>query len=166
MDDKRNMEFFEVVDKRHSVRKYADGPVERAILDKIVEAASKAPSSRNSHSSAFMIIEDKDTLVAMSKMRDSGASPLAGAAAAIIVLGDPSLTDLWIDNCAISATMVHLAATASGLASCWVHISGRQLKKEDPSAGLAEDYITELLGIKENLKPYCAIAIGYPQENA
>ena len=33
------MEFFEVVAQRHSVRKYADTPVERELLDKIVEAA-------------------------------------------------------------------------------------------------------------------------------
>ena len=160
------MEFFEVVARRHSVRKYAGTPVDRELLDKIVDAASTAPSSRNSHSSAFMVIEDKDTLEAMSKMRDHGASLLSGAAAAIVVLGDPSLTDLWVDNCAISATMVHLSATACGLASCWVHIKDRLLRKDDPSAGRADDYIADLLGIKENLRPYCVIAIGYPQENA
>ena len=159
------MDFFEVVDKRHSVRKFSDRLVDRSLLDKIVEAASKAPSSRNSHSSAFMIIEDKDVLEAMSHMRDYGSSLLSGAAAAIVVLGDPSLTDLWVDNCAISATMAHLATTACGLASCWVHIKGRLVKKDDPSEGFSDDYIINLLGIKENLRPYCVIAIGYPQEN-
>jgi hypothetical protein len=29
---------------------------------------------------------------------------------------------------------------------------------------MAEDYVTELLGIKDGLRPYCVIAIGYPVE--
>lgn len=159
------MDFFEVVDRRHSVRKFTEEPVDRCLLDKIVEAASKAPSSRNSHSSSFMIIEDKDTLEALSRMRDSGSSLIAGAAAAILILGDATLTDLWVDNCAISATFAQLAVTACGLASCWVHVNGREVRKDDPSAGLADGYVADLLGIKENLRPYCVIAIGYPIEN-
>ena len=73
------MDFFEVIEKRKTVRKYSDRLVDREILDAIVRVAQTAPSSRNSKSSAFMIIEDKDILDALSQMRDYGASPLAGA---------------------------------------------------------------------------------------
>ena len=92
------MDFLEVIEKRHSVRKYSDKPVDREILDAIVRVAQTAPSSRNSKSSAFMIVEDKDTLVALSQMRDYGSTLLAGAQAAIVVMGDESKTDLWVDN--------------------------------------------------------------------
>ena len=125
------MDFLEVVDKRHSVRKYSDQPVERELLDAIVGIAQTAPSSRNSHSSSFVIVEDRDTLDALSQMRDYGSSLLTGAQAAIIVLGDTSKTDLWVDNCAISATFVQLAVTSMDLASCWVHINGRPRLKAD-----------------------------------
>ena len=60
------MDFLEVIEKRRSVRRYSDKPVERELLDAIVRVAQTAPSSRNSKSSAFMIVEDKDTLVALS----------------------------------------------------------------------------------------------------
>jgi nitroreductase len=158
------MDFLEVIEKRHSVRKYADKPVEREILDAIVKVAQTAPSSRNSKSSAFMIVEDRDTLDALAQMRDYGAALLKGAPAAIVILGDESKTDLWVDNCAISATFVQLAVTAMDLVSCWVHCNGRPRLKDEPDGAKAEDYVTELLGIKEGLRPYCVIAIGYPAE--
>ena len=111
-----------------------------------------------------MIIEDKDTLEALSQMRDSGAGLLAGAQSAIVVMGDETKTDLWVDNCAISATFVQLAVTAMDLVSCWVHVNGRPRMKAEPEGATAEDYVTELLGIKDGLRPYCVIAIGYPVE--
>lgn len=159
------MDFLEVIEKRRSVRKYADKPVEREILDAIIRVAQTAPSSRNSKSSAFMIVEDKDTLEALSQMRDHGSSLIAGAAAAVVVMGDESKTDLWVDNCAISATFVQLAVTAMDLVSCWVHCHGRTRVHGEPDGAMAEDYVRELLGIKEGFRPYCIVAIGYPEEN-
>ena len=158
------MDFLEVVEKRKSVRRYADRPVEREVLDAIVKVAQTAPSSRNSKSSAFMIIEDKDVIEALSLMRDYGASPLKSAHSAIVVMGDTSKTDLWVDNCAISATFVQLAVTAMDLVSCWIHVNGRPRFKDEPEKGKAEDYVAELLGLKDGMKPYCVVAIGYPEE--
>ena len=158
------MDFLEVIEKRHSVRKYSDKPVDREILDTIVKVAQTAPSSRNSKSTVFMIVEDKDTLNALSQMRYYGSGLLTGAAAAIVVLGDETKTDLWVDNCAISATFVQLAVTAMDLVSCWVHCNGRPRLKNYPDGEKAEDYVRELLGIKEGLRPYCVVAIGYPEE--
>ncbi len=158
------MDFLEVIEKRHSVRKYADRPVEKEILDTIVRVAQTAPSSRNSKSSVFMIVEDRDTLDALSQMRDYGSALLSGAQAAIVVIGDESKTDLWVDNCAISATFVQLAVTAMVLVSCWVHCNGRPRLKAEPEGAKAEDYVRDLLGLKEGLRPYCVVAIGYPAE--
>ena len=158
------MDFLEVIEKRRSVRKYSDKPVERELLDAIIRVAQTAPSSRNSKSSTFMIVEDKDTLVALSQMRDSGCTLLSGATSAIVVMGDETKTDLWVDNCAISATFVQLAVTAMDLVSCWVHCHSRPRVKAAPDGEMAEDYVRELLGIKDGYRPYCVIAIGYPQE--
>ena len=158
------MDFLEVIEKRKSVRRYSDKPVEREVLEAIVKVAETAPSSRNSKSSAFMIIEDKDTLEALSQMRDYGASPLKSAQAGIVVMGDTSKTDLWVDNCAISATFIQLAVTAMDLVSCWIHVNGRPVLKDEPEGAKSEDYVSELLGIKDELRPYCVVAIGYPEE--
>ena len=158
------MDFFEVIAKRHSVRKYADKPVEKELLDRIIAAAQTAPSSKNTRSSAFMVIEDKDTIAAVSEMRDRGSAFVKDAPAVIVVLGDETKTDLWVDNCAISATFIQLAATDSGLGSCWVHVNGRPRVSSDPDSGSAEDYLRELLGVKDGLRILCVISLGYPAE--
>lgn len=157
------MEFLEVIQKRHSVRKFTDQPVGREIIDTIIDIAQSAPSSKNTKSSAFMVIEDPDTLKALSEMRDRGSAFMAGAAAAIVVMGDASKTDLWVENASISATFIQLAATAMDLGSCWVHVNGRPRSKEDASLGNAEDYVKELLGIKDEYRVLCVVALGYEE---
>ena len=157
------MEFLEVIQKRHSVRKFTDQPVGREIVDTIIDIAQSAPSSKNTKSSAFMVIEDPDTLKALSEMRDRGSAFMAGAAAAIVVMGDASKTDLWVENASISATFIQLAATAMDLGSCWVHVNGRPRSKEDASLGNAEDYVKELLGIKDGYRVLCVVALGYEE---
>ena len=158
------MEFFEVIAKRHSVRKFEDRPVERDVIDAVLNAAQTAPSSKNCRSTAFMVIEDRDTIAAISEMRDFGSAFVRNAPAVVVVMGDETKTDLWVDNCAISATFVQLAATALDLGSCWVHVNGRPRSREDASLGDAETYLKNLLGVKDGMRILCVIALGYPLE--
>ena len=155
------MDFLEVIQKRHSVRRFTDEPVDRGLIDAIVDIARTAPSSKNCKSSAFMVVEDKDTLSAMSEMRDRGSAFMKDAAAAIVVMGDHSKTDIWVENASISAAFIQLAATAMDLGSCWVHVRDRQRSKDDPSKGTAEEYLRGLLGIREQFSVLCVIALGH-----
>ncbi|MBR3485096.1 MAG: nitroreductase family protein, partial [Bacteroidales bacterium] len=88
------MEFSKVIAARHSVRSFKDRGVDREVIDAILDQTATAPSSKNSRSSAFMVVDDRDTLLALSEMRSSGSALLKGAACAIVVLGDTSKTDL------------------------------------------------------------------------
>ena len=155
------MEFIDVIQKRHSVRKFTGEPVDRELIDAILDIAATAPSSRNSHSSAFMVVDDRDTLSAIAEMRDHGSAFVKGAAAAIVVMGDRSKTDIWVENAAISATFIQLAATAMDLGSCWVHVRDRLRSKDDPAKGTAEEYLRGLLGIRDEYSVLCVLALGH-----
>lgn len=155
------MEYTEVLAARHSVRRFTDDPVEREIIDEMIEEANSAPSSKNSRSTGYMVIEDPSTIEALSEMRTSGSAFLAKAPAAIVVLGDESKTDLWVENCSICATYLMLSAVDKGLGSCWVHVNGRLRDKKDETKGYAEQYVRELLGVKDNMRILCVIALGY-----
>ncbi|MBR4133354.1 MAG: nitroreductase family protein [Bacteroidales bacterium] len=155
------MEFIDVIQKRHSVRKFTGEPVDRELIDAILDIAATAPSSRNSHSSAFMVVDDRDTLSAIAEMRDHGSAFVKGAAAAIVVMGDRSKTDIWVENAAISATFIQLAATAIDLGSCWVHVRDRLRSKDDPARGTAEEYLRSLLGIRDEYGVLCVVALGH-----
>ncbi len=156
------MDFFEVTAKRHSVRKFAGKPVDKALIDRMISAAETAPSSKNCKSSAFMVIEDRDTIAAISEMRDRGSAFVKDAPAVIVVLGDETKTDLWVDNCAISTTFLQLAATALGLGSCWVHVNARPRVSADPASGSAEEYLKDLLGVRDGMRILCVVAVGWP----
>lgn len=155
------MDYKEIIASRHSVRRFTDKEVDRALIDEMIEEAMTAPSSRNCKSTGFMVVEDKATMEAISQMRESGSAFAAGAAAAIVVLGDASKTDLWLDNAAISTTFLMLSAVDKGLGSCWIHVNGRPRSKTDASKGMAEDYLRELLGVKDNMRILCVLALGY-----
>lgn len=155
------MEFKDIVASRRSVRKFLPRPVERELLESIVEAAIAAPSSRNSHSTSFVVITDAAILERLSQMRDYGSSFVKGATAAILVVGDTSKTDLSEVNCAICATTLQLTITDAGLSSCWVHVAGRPQLQAEPEGAQAVEVVREVVPLAEGMEPLCLIALGY-----
>lgn len=155
------MDFKQVISRRRSTRKFLSTPVERETLQRIVDAALVAPTSRNTRSTRFIVVEDKELLERMSQMRDYGSAFMKDATAAIVVAGDTTTTDLWVDNCAIAATTIQLAIVDEGLASCWVHVNNRPCLKDEPDGEKADDYLRALLGIPAHYGILCAVALGY-----
>lgn len=155
------MEFKEIISRRRSTRKFLATTVEREKLQRILDAALVAPTSRNTRSTRFFVVQNKATLERMSQMRDYGSAFMKDAAAAIVVAGDRQTTDLWIDNCAIAATTIQLAVVDEGLASCWVHVNDRPCLKDEPEGAKADDYLRSLLGIPAHYGILCAVALGY-----
>lgn len=155
------MELKNILDHRRSTRKFLPRKVEHDKLQRIVDMALQAPSSRNSRSTRLLVVEQPELLEKIASMRDYGSAFVSGAAAAILVMGDRRATDLWIDNCAITATVMQLAIVDEGLASCWVHVNGRPRISKEPDGEQAEDFLRSFLPIPEHYGILCAIALGY-----
>lgn len=155
------MDFKTLISARRSVRKYSDRPVEAEVLDRILEAALAAPSSRNSRSTRFLVVDDPALVARMADMRDYGSAFMKGAPVAVVVLGDTSKSDLWCVNAAIAATMLQLAAVDEGLASCWVQIDGRPRHREEPDGERAIDFLRTFLPIPPECEALCALTLGY-----
>lgn len=156
------MDFKTLIKARRSVRKFSEQKVERELLRSIVlDVAHYAPSSRNSHSTRFMIVDDPDIISRLSTMRDYGSSFMKNAPAVIVVMGDTTKTDLWKESCSISTTMLLLALVDAGLKGCWVHVDGRPQLREEPNGKQAIELVRELLPIPENCEVLCCVACGY-----
>lgn len=155
------MEFKKLLQTRRSVRRFSDQSVPRTLIAEIIAEALTAPSSRNVRSTRFLVVDDRPTIERMAAMRDYGSAFMAKAPVAIVVMGDASATDLWVDNCAISATLLQLACVDAGLASCWVHVAGRPRRKDEPQGEQAEEYLRTLLPIPAECRVECIIACGY-----
>ena len=152
--------FNELLEKRRSVKVYADRPVEAAKLDAIIEAALHSPTGRAARPWAFVVVTDKTLMEKLSVAKPAGAAFLKDAPAAIVVCGDPSASGLWVEDCSIAAVTMQYAALALGLGSRWAQIKGNHFSEGKTST----QYIAELLGLPENLTVQCIIAIGYPGE--
>ena len=155
------MDFKTLIQTRRSVRKFEDRAVEREKIERIMELALQTPSSKNSRSTRFVVVDKPETVHRMASMRDMGSAWLKYAPAAIVVLGKPSLSDQWQINAALAAQVIWQAAIDEGLKGCWVQIEGRPMLSSDPHGKRAEDYLREFLPLPDDCEALCALAIGY-----
>ena len=152
--------FLSLVQKRRSIRRYLDKPVEPEKIDRLIEAALRAPSSRGFNPWMFVVVTDGVLLEKLSKAKPHGASFLKDASLGIVVCADPEKCDVWIEDASIASIYIHLAAESMELGSCWIQIR----KRMHDQTKTAEQYIRELLNIPENFNVESMIAIGYPAE--
>ncbi len=157
------MTLTEILKKRRSVRKFDGRAVPHEALESILSLALTAPSSKNTRSTRFMVIDKPELLEKISEMRDFGSSFLKDVPCGVLVMGDTA-ADLWVDNASISATILQLAAEEAGLGSCWVHVNGRPRRREESNGPNAADYLRTFLPIPAECKPLCFVALGYPAD--
>ncbi len=150
----------ELLRTRRSVRKYERKPLSAEALDIVKEAVLRSPSGRGVNPWKFIFIDDKELLHKLSQAKEHGSSFLEGAALGIVVCGDETRTDVWIEDCSIAAIIIQLTAHSLGLGTCWIQIRNRFHNRTKTS----EVYIQELLGIPGKVRVESIISIGYPAE--
>ncbi|TKB47110.1 nitroreductase family protein [Thalassotalea mangrovi] len=57
---KRSEQFFEDIKRRHSIRKFSDRPVDKAIIENCIKAAGRAPSGANHQPWHFVAIQSAE----------------------------------------------------------------------------------------------------------
>ncbi len=152
---------YELLKSRRSIRKFKNQPVEQDKVDILVKSALLSPSSRGKRPWSFVVVDDGDLLGKLAKSKAHGSAFLEGALLAIVVAADPGISDVWIEDTSIAATLIQLAAEDMGLGSCWIQIRLRQ----DEGVGPSEDHVKNVLNIPGQLKVASIIAIGYPDES-
>ena len=150
----------EFVRSRRSIRKYEKRPIDVRSLETLKEALLRCPSSRGINPWTFIFVDEAELLVGLSRAKEHGSGFLKNAALAIVVCGDESLSDVWVEDCSIAAVVAHLTAHSLGLGSCWVQIRNRVHSAEKT----AEQYVQELLGIPANLRVEAMVSLGFPGE--
>lgn len=146
--------------KRRSIRQYEAQPVAQEQIDILVEAMLRSPSSRSLNPWHFVVVTTPSIIGELSRSKPHGAAFLAKAPLAIVVCGDPGVSDVWVEDCSIASVNLHLAATDLGLGSCWVQIRERNF---DDSLS-SEEYVQKVLGLKDGLRVEAIVAIGHPKE--
>ena len=137
-----NMDAYENLCTRRSVRKFNDKKVEDSILEKIVYAGQCAPTGMNRQPIKMVVVRNKDLIQKLSKMNAKimgvDMDPFYGCDCLIIVFASPMVSPTYLyDGTLVMGNLMN-AAHALNVSSCWIHRAkemfetdeGKQLKKE------------------------------------
>lgn len=150
-------QFSDLIKNRRSMRKFTEKELTQDEVVALLKAALMAPSSKRSNCWQFVVVEDKEMLHHLSSCKEMGSSFLKDAALAIVVLADPLLSDVWIEDAAIASLMIQLQAEDLGLGSCWIQIRERFTSDGTPSG----EFVHAALDIPLQLQVLSIIAIGH-----
>ena len=153
------MDLFDAINSRYCFRgAFTDAPVSEPDLQRILEAAIRAPSACNKQGPRFVVVRDPAVLAAIAQVVDK---PVVHTAQAIVVL----LADhrevyrgfeFGAEDCAAAAQNMLLAITALGYASVWLDGA---LRCDDVAEQLAA-----LLQVPSHLRVRILLPIGVPAE--
>lgn len=160
--NRKNMEnIIEMMAARRSCRKYTSEPLTAEEIKDLKRAALMSPTSKNCHSWEYVFVEDKEVIEKLSKSKEHGASFVSGATLAIVIFGNTSKTDVWVEDAAIASAMLMIEAHSMGLGTCYVQLKGRGYS----DGRTAKDIVKELLNVPEGVEPLCILAVGRPDES-
>lgn len=160
------MSFLDLVERRQSVRRYAERPVSREAIDRCLEAARLAPSACNSQPWSFLVVDDPETVRTLSEKAFAGMYRMnrwaATAGALIVVITERSkyvaslggqVRDTRYNLIDIGIAGEHLALQAAeeGLGTCWI-------------GWFDEKAVKRVLGLPRGKKTDIIISLGYPAD--
>ncbi len=155
------MSLMEILQKRCSVRKYTGEPISDENITKVLQAGLLSASGRGIKPWEMIVVKNKDTLKKMSECRVGSAKMLDGADAAIVVIANTDLSDVWIEDCSIVMANMYLMADDLGLGSCWI-----QCRLREASDGrTTEDYLREIFEYPVNYRVEAIMSLGMPESH-
>ena len=155
------MEFLDILQNRRSVRQYTGEKIPKEQLEKILQAGLLSPTEKNRKPSELIVVQNKETLLALSHCRIKVAKILENAGCAILVFADTEKTDIWPEDCSIAMSNMHLMADSLGLGSCW--IQGRLREAENGQT--TEQFCREILAVPENFALQAILSVGILQKH-
>ncbi len=153
------MEVMEAIEKRRSVRAYADAPVTREQLDRVLEAIRLAPSWKNKQCWNVIVLTDRERIRALGELLrwNPGREVYETAPVFLVLTADPEKSGVrddkpyYMTDVGIALQNGVLAAAELGLGTCWV-------------GAFSEDPVKELLGIPDRIRVPAITPLGVPAE--
>lgn len=140
--------------QRRSIRAYTEKSVTDGQIDALLQAAMAAPSAHDARPWAFVVVRDPERRQALAGTHQWSAM-CAQAPAVIAVLGNPSQSEHWVEDCSAATENLLLTAPILGLGGVWVAIYPRTS---------SEDSVRQALAIPEPWRVLCLLPIGQPAE--
>jgi nitroreductase len=167
------MELLEAINGRRSVRDYTDETVSDTVLQELIGLAVQAPSALNQQPWSFVVVKDEGLLTHISdqakvhmlkaplaapaqRHRDMLADPkfhIFYHAPVLIVICAVDAGNWGVEDCALAAENLMLAAYSKGLGTCWIGFAQGWLDTADGKSAL---------GLPSAFVPVAPIIVGHP----
>jgi nitroreductase len=148
------MTAWDVIHAKRAVREFADRPLDPGHLERILAAGRRAHSAKNRQRWAFIVVQERRRLLALSAV-GPWAGHLAGAAAAVaLVTPDPRAAEAPLSltwDLGGAAAQMMLVAWELGIGSC-------------PATVYEHDLAREILGHPEAMHCEFILSFGYPAD--
>ena len=154
------MQFLEVIERRQSVRAFASRELEPEKLSALLGAVRLAPSAGDCQAYEIVVVQEPSGKAALAEAA-YGQEFVASAPVVLAFVADPrrnvakygdrGASLYCIQDATIVAAYAQLAATALGLASCWV-------------GAFDERRVAAALKASGSLRPVALMPIGYAAE--
>lgn len=143
------MNVYEAIRSKRSIRQFSDQPISDDDLERILNAGRLAGSSKNNQPWHFVVLHQRERLVALSQCGD-WAGHLAGATVGVaLVTGD------WRERWPVAFDL--------GAAAQNMMLTAHELGIGSVMANIYEiERARDLLGLPPELMCYSAISFGYP----
>jgi nitroreductase len=168
------MELMQAINGRRSVREFTDENVSDGVLHELIVAAIQAPSAINQQPWCFVVVKNPPLLAHISDrakahllkaslgapahpFRDMLNDPkfhIFYHAPALIVIAAAQPTDWAVEDCALAAENLMLAAYDAGLGTCWIGFAQHWLGTTDGKAAL---------DLPPSYVPVAPIIVGHPR---
>ncbi len=149
-----HMETWDAIRSRRNVRTYQDRPIEPRVLDRILEAARRAPSSTNQQAWDFLVVTKHDRLRHLADVWRY-AGHVAGSAATVALVApassDPAERETFQLDLGQAAMSILIAAADQGVGSCHAAVEDQAIARE-------------VLGLPADRECMWLIALGYPAD--
>ncbi len=154
------LDVLEAIRTRRSVRAFTREDVSEEEVQRLIEAASWAPSAGNLQPWEFIIVRDNETKRKLS-IAALGQTLIEDAPVVIVVCADQARSARRYGNrgvhlyslqdTAAATQNILLAVRAMALGACWI-------------GAFNEDEARVVLGTPKNLKPVAIVPVGHPAE--
>jgi nitroreductase len=152
-----------VIRERRSIARFTADPVTEGQMQAILEAARWAPSGINSQPWDFVVVTDPEVRAEMGiilRRMTAAWKGFSDAPAMIVVSVDPSRdSEHFVEDGAVAAQNICLAACSLGLASSWAGVYTRREKR-----GSVESALRKLLSLPRTHRIIAVIPIGVAEE--
>lgn len=150
-------QFYELAKNRRSHRKFTDEIISEEQIQTLLDVALMSPTSKGLRSYSFCVVENPELLQGLAEAKAIGSQFVNEAKCAIVVMAEPEISDVWIEDASTAAMSLLYQAEDLGLGACWVQIRDRKSSDGKDS----ETIVRELLELPDNKRILCLVAMGH-----